>query len=179
MADDTTDADQADDTQSTNTGPDTGSSGDTTDWKAIAEQARADAEKWKSQSRKHEDRAKANADAASKAKTVEEQLADMQQRLADREAADEKAATERAVESLTARMVRAGMSDADAAEFAGDIDPKRLMADGKPDLKAIEAVANRLAKVAGRPSPDPDQGNKTGSAPADMSSLIRRASGRV
>lgn len=182
MAEEPTEADALDTQSAAETGkPDTGSkpASDTTDWKALAEKHAADVEKWKSQARKHEERAKSNADAASKTKTVEEQLADMQQRLAEREEADAKVATDRAVESLTARMVRAGMSDKDAAEFAGDIDPSRLLSDGKPDLKAIEAIAGRLAKAAGRPTPDPDQGRRSTGGTADMNTLIRQAAGRA
>lgn len=161
--------------------PDTGTAppADTTDWKALAAAAQADAEKWKSQSRKHEDRAKANADAASKAKTVEEQLAELQQRLSDRDTADTQKTVALAGEKLAAKLVRAGLSDADATVIAGNVDASRLVKDGSPDTKAINELAAALAKVAGRPTPDLDQGRKSDSPPPDMNTLIRQAAGRA
>lgn len=54
-----------------------------TDYKALWEQAKADAEKWKAMSRKNETRAKNNAGAAKDLEEVNQQMAELSQQLAD------------------------------------------------------------------------------------------------
>lgn len=154
--------------------PDTG---DSTDWKALAEQAQRDAERWKTHARKHEDRAKANADAASKAKTVEEQLAELRKAMSDRDVADVQKAGRLAVSQVHAALAEAGIGRDDVSGLLEHVDPMSLLADGEPDDAAIAKLAKSLTKVAGRTTPDRDQGRKGGDAPVDMNTLIRRAAG--
>lgn len=160
--------------------PDTGDqSGDTTDWKSLAEQHQRDAEKWRTLARKHEDRAKANADAASKAKTVEEQLAELRKAMADRDVADVKRAGRLAMAQVMTSVAEAGLSREDVAPLLEGYDTARLLADGEPDEKAIAKLAASLKKVAGRTTPDRDQGRRGGDAPPDMNTIIRRAAGVI
>lgn len=178
MPEETTTAETTTDAPET---PDTGTRKETgsADLESRIAAAQAEVEKWKGLARKHEDRAKANAADASKAKTVEQQLSELQQRLSDRDAADAQKTAVLASEKLTARLVRAGLTDEDATVIAANVDASRLVKDGSPDAKAIDELAASLAKVASRPAPDPDQGRKNGSVPADMNALIRQAAGRV
>jgi len=71
---------------------------DEPDYKALYEQAKADAEKWKAHSRKNEERAKSNAGAARELGDATQQLEDLSKRLAaiEGENAQLKAEAERA-----------------------------------------------------------------------------------
>lgn len=151
--------------------------GDQTDWKAAAEKAAAEAEKWRTLARKHESRAKDNADAASKAQTVEEQLEGLRKVMADRDIADVKRNERLALTQVKAQVASAGLKPDDVAELLNALDPSVLLTDGEPDEKAIEKLARSITKSLGRASPDPDQGRKGGDGPADMNTLIRRAAG--
>jgi hypothetical protein len=150
---------------------------DGTDYKALAAQAQADAERWKAMSRKHEERAKANADAAAGAKTVEQQLEEMRKALAERDVADVSRSGRMAMTTVQARLAEHGFARADVAGLLELVDPVSLLKDGEPDESAIKKLADSLIKVGGRITPDPDQGRRGGKAPADMNSLIRRAAG--
>lgn len=158
---------------------------DSTDWKAAAEQAladaskaQADAEKWQALSRKHENRAKDNADAASKAKTVEEQLSELRKTMADRDVVDLQRNGRLAIAQAKTRLAEAGLSRDDMSGVFDLIDPTSLLVDGEPDDKAIDKLAKSLTKAAGRTTPDRDQGQGRGSGgPVDMNTLIRRAAG--
>lgn len=68
------------------------------DYKALYEQAKADAEKWKAQSRKNESRAKANSGAASELEQNKSQLQELSERLSslEKENEDLKASAKRA-----------------------------------------------------------------------------------
>lgn len=150
---------------------------DVTDWKAAAEKAQADAEKYKALSRKHEDRAKSNAEAASKAKTVEEQLEEMRKVFAERDLADVKKAGRLARTQVEAKVAESGFSASDVAPLLDRIDPGSLLKDGEPDPKEIAAVVASLIKAGGRTTPDRDQGKRGGDGPLDMNALIRRRAG--
>lgn len=150
---------------------------DGTDYKALAEKAQADAAKWQALSRKHEDRAKANAEAAAGAKTVEQQLEELRKQNAERDVADVVRTGRMAMTQVQARLAEHGFARADVAGLLELVDPVTLLKDGEPDESAIKKLTESLIKVGGRITPDPDQGRRGGKAPADMNSLIRRAAG--
>ena len=101
---------------------------DTTDYKALYEQAKsdadkykADADKWKAQSRKNESRAKANAGAASELDDATKQLAEISARLTKIEGENEalKADAERA--ELVAKVAKeTGVPEAIVTTLAGN-----------------------------------------------------------
>ncbi len=149
--------------------------GDGKDWKAEAERFKAESRKW-------EDRAKANGSAA-------KELADLK---ASTQTDHEKAVTEAEKRGRTAALAQSAGRLATAelrAAAAGKV-PKEaldgflayadlskfLNADGEPDSKAIETVVKQLA--------GPDKGvdfdggaRKPASKPTDMNALIRQAAG--
>lgn len=145
-------------------------------WQALAKKAQADSDRWKSLARKHEDRAKTNAEAASKAKTVEEQLAELNKKLTERDAADLTRSGRLAVTQVQANLASSGFKPDDVAGLLDLIDPSVLLTDGEPDKAAIDKLTKSLIKVGGRVTPDPDQGRKGGTG-TDMNSVIRRAAG--
>lgn len=155
---------------------DAASDTDGVDYKALYE-------KYKSLSRKHEDRAKANAQAASKARTVEEQLSELQketsnlqQKISDGEAAALVKSGRLAVTQVQAKLASSGFKPDDVSGFLDLIPPSSLLRDGEPDDAAIEKLAKSLIKAGGRVTPDPDQGRRGGNV-TDMNSIIRRAAG--
>lgn len=150
---------------------------DGTDYKALAEKAQADAAKWQALSRKHEDRAKANAEAAAGAKTVEQQLEELRKQNAERDVADVVRTGRMAMTQVQAQLAENGFTRDDVAGLLELVDPVSLLKDGEPDESAIKKLTESLIKVGGRTTPDPDQGRRGGKAPADMNSLIRRAAG--
>jgi len=154
--------------------PDTG---DATDWQAKVTALEAEAEKWRTLARKHEGRAKENATAASRTKTVEEQLDELRSQLAQRDIADVERSARLALTQVRTRLAEAGIRGADASGLLELVNGTALLADGEPDEKAIDKLATSLTRIAGRASPDPDQGRKGGSGPPDMNTLIRRAAG--
>jgi hypothetical protein len=143
---------------------------DEPDWKA-------EAEKWRTLARKHEDRAKQNAQAATKAKTVEQQLADLQAQLAERDKRDVERSGRLAMSRLDAHLAEAGIKREDVQGLLKRIKGSDLLTNGEPDDAAIGELAESLKKIAGRATPDPDQGAKGGKGPLDMNALIRRAAG--
>lgn len=155
------------------TPPDTGRA----DIEARLKAAEENAAKWQALSRKHEDRAKANADAAAGAKTVEQQLEELRKQNAERDVADVVRTGRMAMTQVQARLAEHGFARADVAGLLELVDPVTLLKDGEPDEAAIKKLTESLIKVGGRITPDPDQGRRGGKAPADMNSLIRRAAG--
>jgi len=151
--------------------------GDQTDWKAEAAKAAADAEKWRALARKHESRAKDNADAASKAKTIEERLAAAEKALTDRDVADVERNARLALAQVRTQVANSGFKPDEVAGLFGALDPMRLLTDGEPDAKAIDQLAKDITRAAGRATFDRDQGRKGGDGPVDMNTLIRRAAG--
>lgn len=114
---------------------------------------------------------------ATKTKTVEDQLAELRKQLTDRDVADVEKNGRLALTQVKAQVVGAGFKSEDVAGLFDHIDPMSLLTDGEPDDKAIEKLARSLTKVAGKASPDPDQGRRGAGGPVDMNTLIRRAAG--
>lgn len=141
-------------------------------------QLEKEAAKWQALARKHESRAKQNADAASKAKTVEEQLADLRRQIADRDIADVQRNGRMAMTQVQAKLAEAGFSRDDVSGLLELIDPVTLLADSEPDDAAIEKLTKSLIKVAGRTTPDLDQGRRGGDAPTDMNAFLRKMAGK-
>jgi hypothetical protein len=175
---DTTDED-VDDEQQTDQpqSSDTDKGSDGKNWEAEVQRLNKEAEKWRSLARKHEGRAKENADAAAKAKSVEDQIAELRSQLAERDVADVERNGRMAMTQVHAALAEAGIKKVDAAGFLELVDPTTLLTDGQPDEKAIGKLAESVKKLAGRVTPDFDQGRKGGNAPPNMNDLIRRAAG--
>ncbi len=146
----------------------------------------AELEKWKTLARKHEERAKGNADAVKKAETLQAELEQFRQAsMSETEKALAKATKDAEArgraEALTAvgqRLVRAefrALSAGAIPDLDGVLDDLNLAkfigADGEPDTKAIEAAVRRLTpppppvedKPSTAPAPRPDltQGTRT------------------
>jgi hypothetical protein len=175
---DTTDGDVDDEPQTDQPqNTDTDKASDGKNWEAEVQRLNKEAEKWRSLARKHEGRAKENADAAAKAKSVEDQIAELRSQLAERDVADVERNGRMAMTQVHAALAEAGIKKADAAGFLELVDPTTLLTDGQPDEKAIGKLAESVKKLAGRVTPDFDQGRKGGTAPPNMNDLIRRAAG--
>lgn len=142
------------------------------------DKARKDVEKWQSLSRKNQERARENADAASRAKSVEEQLSELRQQLSDRDVADVERSSRIAMSQLQAALAEQGFRKEDVDGLLDQIDGVRLLNQGEPDPEAIQRIAGSLTRVAGRATPDHDQGRRGDDAPTDMNAFIRRAAGR-
>ncbi|MGI8711091.1 MAG: hypothetical protein ACR2LA_08885 [Acidimicrobiales bacterium] len=163
------------DTAETTTEPDTSQETATVDWQA-------EAEKYKGLSRKHEDRAKANADAARRLADLEKQsMSDIEKAVAN---AREEASTE-ARRSYGTRLVDAEVKAAtagrtvDVEALLDGLDRGRFLGDdGEPDTAAIGAWVDRIAPL--RPGPlDLGQGVRTTTNDApDMNVMLRTAAGR-
>jgi len=166
---------QPQDTVGQDTGTDTGS--DNKDWQAEVARLNRDLEKWRSLARKHEGRAKENADAAAKAKSVEDQIAELRSQLAERDVADVERNARMAMTQVHASLAEAGIKRKDVEGFLELVDPVTLLKDGQPDDAAIGKLAESVKKLSGRVTPDFDQGRKGGSAPPNMNDLIRQAAG--
>jgi hypothetical protein len=157
-----------------------GSGSDTgPDKETAAELARlkADLDKWKSLARRHEGRAKENAQAAAKAKSVEEQIEELRSQIAERDITDVERNGRLAMTQVHAALAEAGIKKSDVEGLLELVDPTTLLADGEPNDKAINKLAASLTKVAGKVTPDRDQGRKGGNAPPNMNDIIRRAAG--
>jgi septal ring factor EnvC (AmiA/AmiB activator) len=135
---------------------------DDTDWKA-------EAEKFKTLARKHEDRAKANASAAKELEQVKQASMSDQEKaveLAKQQARAEvlmEVASERVADAV--RLAAAGRPvDVDA--LLDGLDRTRFVTDeGTPDTDAITAWVDRIAPkpADGFPAADLGQGSRTGS----------------
>lgn len=121
---------------------DTGESteGDETDWKA-------EVDKWKALARKHEENAQ----------KVEK---DRDERVSSHENALTEAHNALASERLHTKLARAGMPEEDATALIEHLDPQRLLEDGQPSAKAIDAVAASLSRSLTR-GVDEDQGQSS------------------
>lgn len=158
--------------------------GDVTDWEAEAKRLKAEVEKHQTLSRKHEARAKANADAAKKLTEVERSsMSDIEKARA--EAADQ--ATSAAMARIGGRLVAAEVKAAAAgrpvdveALLEGVDVTKFLDEDGEPKVKDITAWLDRIApvKATGAGSIDLGQGARGGPARgSSMNDIIRRGAG--
>lgn len=148
---------------------------DVTDWKA-------EAEKYKALSRKNEERAKANAQAAKElerhraAAMTEQEKAVAEAKTAGATEAARVAAPRLVKAELRAAAADAGLPKEALAGFLEYADLSRFVGDdGEIDDKAITAAIKKLG--GGKPA-DFDGGARTTAAkPADMNSLIRHAAG--
>jgi hypothetical protein len=145
---------------------------DSTDWKA-------EAEKYKELAQKNDIRAKQNAQAAQKAKTVEQQLEELRGQLTERDRREVERNGRLALAQLNTRLAENGIKKDDVAGLLKRIKADDLLADGEPDEGAIAELTDSLVRITGRATPDPDQGRKGGKAPLDMNQLIRRAAGVI
>lgn len=158
---------------------------DGTDWEAEAKRLQADSEKWQGLSRKHEDRAKANAAAAKK-------LADLEREslpAAEKAAAEalEKGRAEGSAETITKFGRRLVDAEVKAAAAGRAVDVEALLEgldrglflddDGEPKVKEITAWVEKIAPAKATGQVDLGQGARGGSKPSDMNTLIRRGAG--
>lgn len=137
---------------------------ETVDWQA-------EAEKWKTLSRKQEERAKANAAAAKEL----EKLREAQMTEAERIAAEaEQRGRSAALAEVGQRLVRAEFAARSAGRIGADVLDdlnlaKFLTEDGEPDTDAIDKAIARLAPAAEqeqtrKPGPRPDLSQGSSSA---------------
>lgn len=146
--------------------------GDTTDWKA-------EAEKWQSQARKHEDRWKQNATAAKELEELKKRsMSDQEKAVAEAKNAGQAEAMKVYGRRLVDAEVRAAVADrqVDVDALLDGLDRSRFLGeDGEPDSKAIKAWVDRIApKQAGRTNPLAQGARGTrGDSTPDMNSLIR------
>ena len=134
---------------------------------------------WKSHARKHEDNFKKVSSQLRTSKSDKDRLAELEQAV---NAANEDRLNERKFNALTQvqlRLAEAGIRSEDVASILEGYDASALLEGGKPNNAAIERLAKSLIKVAGRSTPDPDQGRRGGDGPVDMNTLIRRAAGVI
>lgn len=114
-------------------------------------------EKWKSQSRKHEERAKANAAAAKQLEQLQQQsMNDNERAVAEARAS----ATDEVRKVYGGRLVAAEVKAAaagrgvDVDALIEAIDPARFLNDeGEPDAEAITAWVDRVAPIPEPPAP--------------------------
>lgn len=122
-----------------------------TDW-------HAEAARWKSHSRRNEDRAKAHA--------------------AELDAVKASVATERAVSALHVKLARAGVPEETVSGFLAVIDAGKLVTDGEPNGDAIANAAAAIARNHSVVNPDPDHGRRDSGEPArGFNDVIRAATG--
>lgn len=119
---------------------------DETDWKA-------EAEKWKALARKHEQNEK-------KAKADTSELDELREQVTNHETTITEARNALATERLHTKLARAGMPEDDATSLIEHLDPSRLLEDGQPSTKAIDAVAASLSRSLTR-GVDEDQGQSS------------------
>lgn len=131
------------------------------DWKAMYEQAAADAEKWKAMSRKNEAKAKGNADAA-------EQLADLSERLAAIEAENGALKAQAARTELVSKVAAStGVPEAIVASLAAN--------DEDALTRAATAIADSFKPKGGAPkAPEAGRFPQEGAEHDDIHELARQ-----
>jgi hypothetical protein len=152
---------------------------DEVDLKAQLDAAKAESRKW-------EDRAKAN---GSKARELDEQrraaMTDAERAVAEAENRGRTAAiTEFGQELARERfdsLAGRRNPDFDTARVFDFLDLSKLLGeDGRPDVKAITAAVERLVPAASNTPPSFDGGTRTAAPPTQsMNDFIRRAAGRT
>jgi hypothetical protein len=167
----------------TATAPDTSAAADwnADDWRAFADEvglSPGEVKKRLGHARTWEDRAKANKGAVEQAQTLQQQLEQLRFDLADRDQRDIERAGRLAMTQVRSALAEAGIKPDDVKDLLDEFDPLRLLKDGEPNDEAIGRIVGALRRTAGRPSADPDQGQRGDGAPQDMNALIRRAAGR-
>ncbi len=141
--------DEAEPDQPDKGGEGAGNEGGETDWKA-------EAEKWKAFSRKHEGQAKANADAAKRLAEIEEASKSEAEKITERAATAEKAAAERAAELARLRVaMRKGLTETQAKRLIGDTE------------EALEADADELLASFQREEAEESKGGTPRSRPKE------------
>lgn len=119
---------------------------DDTDWKALAEKAQADADKWKNLSRKNENDLKTERDKAKTATMSADEKATAEAEQRGRQAAAVDYGKRLAAAEFKAAAATAGL---DLTEIAGDINTDKFVDDkGDVDEAAIKAAVKRFAKLA-------------------------------
>jgi hypothetical protein len=108
--------------------------------------------------REWERRSKANAAAAQANQTLQQQVDEMRKTLAERDTADIDRELRTARKTLRAELIELGIDGRDADDALELVDLSRVLKDNVADDKLISETAKRLAKVAGRATPDRDQG---------------------
>lgn len=146
----------------------------------------AEAEKWKALAQKHEQRAKANAEAAKELENLRRQsMSDVEKAAAEAE----ERGMQKARETFGQRLVRSEFTAAaaranpefDVAAVLDDLNLVKFIGeDGEPDVKEIQKAVERLVPAAGNRPPSYDGGTRT-AAPAafDFNQQIRQAAGRA
>lgn len=114
---------------------------------------------------------------AAAAKTVEQQLEELRGEIGERDKREQERNGRLAISQLNTRLAEAGIKRDDVAGLIKRIAPSDLLDEGEPNDTAISELAESLIRIAGRATPDPDQGKSGGKAPLDMNQLIRRAAG--
>jgi hypothetical protein len=108
-------------------------------------------------------------------KPLEERVAKLQKDLADRDTKDLDRNGKLAMSTVHALLAEQGIRKEDVKDVFDNVDPKSLLKDGEPDDEAIARFARGLARVAGRATPDLDQGqNGNGEKPQTMGDLMRQ-----
>ena len=168
----------SDQTQQNKSKPDSGRNGgdgpDLAGWEDIAKEF-GDPEKVRkalSHARTWEERAKQNRAGAQQAQSLEQQVEEMRQQLAARDEKDVERSAKTAAAQLRAELGQAGVKWDDVDEVLRP-DPLTLLKDGEPDDDRINRIAAALARQAGRPAPDPDQGKRGEGAPGDINEIFR------
>lgn len=115
--------------------------------------------------------------AAAAAKTVEQQLEELRGQLGERDKRETERNGRLALAQLNTRLAEAGIKRDDVAGLVKRISATDLLDKGEPDEGAIGELADSLIRIAGRATPDPDQGKQGGKGSLDMNQLIRRAAG--
>lgn len=130
------------------------------DWKA-------EAEKWKAHSRKHEGQAKANADAAKRLKEIEDANKTETQKLAEEKAAAESVAKSVSGELMRLRVaMRKGLTETQAKRLVGDTE-EELEQDAEDLLASFGHKKDSGADTdTGKPT-RPKERLRSGSAPDD------------
>ena len=166
------------DTGTENAQPDTGTESDT-DWKA-------EAEKWAEMARRHEARAKGNANAARELETLKQQaMTDTERAVAEAvTAARRDLATEFGGRLVDAEVRAAAVGLAvDVDTLLEGLDRRRFLTEeGEPNVRAIKTwmskVAPKAAEATGPAPLDLGQGQRPGSpSPPNMNALLRHAAG--
>ncbi|MGW4487864.1 hypothetical protein ACWEOE_28950 [Amycolatopsis sp. NPDC004368] len=108
-------------------------------------------------------------------KPLQEQLNELRKSLSDRDVRDVERNGRLAMSAVQTLLAERGIPKKDVEEVLDGIDPKKkLLKDGEPDEEAIAKFANGLARVAGRATFDPDQGqNGSGEQPQTMADFMR------
>lgn len=113
--------------------------------------------------------------AADASKPLGDQVSKLQKDLAARDAKDAERNGKLALSTVHALLAEQGIRKDDVKDVLDRFDPKSLLKDGEPDDDAITTFARGLARVAGRTTPDPDQGQGgSGSSPQTMGDFMRQ-----